>query len=195
MAKARLSSQEEIIEVWAKDPNVQAFTDLMNRALGKPATQETVTMSAGIDIRWKDDLEDRLAKARKRLPEARRHEGGGRRVARRLSPPRQRGRTAQDAALDGSPPVVPGGVAMHRTRGEHPRLRRGHVPQSALTPIAHGLLGRELVPPPRHRFASARVVRPPGSTTENSCGAGGPGSGGPSAGGRGSGPTFRKLSP
>ena len=35
------------------------------------------------------------------------------------------------------------------------------------------------------RFASARVVRPAGSTTENSCGAGGPGSGGRSAGDRG----------
>jgi hypothetical protein len=69
-AKARLSSQEEIIEVWVKDPNVQAFTDLMNRALGKPAAQETLNMSAGIDIRWKDDLGDRLAKARRRVPEA-----------------------------------------------------------------------------------------------------------------------------
>jgi hypothetical protein len=68
-AKAGLTSQEEVVEVWAKDPNVQAFTDLMNRALGKPVAQETVSMSGGIEIRWKD-LEDRLAKARRRLPEA-----------------------------------------------------------------------------------------------------------------------------
>ena len=57
----------DIVEVWAKDPNVQAFTDLMNRALGKPATQETLNMSGGIDIRWKDKLADRLVKARERV--------------------------------------------------------------------------------------------------------------------------------
>jgi hypothetical protein len=28
---------EEIIEVWEKDPSVQAFTDLMNRTIDKPA--------------------------------------------------------------------------------------------------------------------------------------------------------------
>jgi hypothetical protein len=32
-------SNEETIEVWEKDPNVPAFTDLMNRALDKPAQQ------------------------------------------------------------------------------------------------------------------------------------------------------------
>lgn len=30
----------ETIEVWDKDPSVQAFTDLMNRALDKPKEQE-----------------------------------------------------------------------------------------------------------------------------------------------------------
>lgn len=29
----------EAIEVWSKDPSVQAFTDLLNRALDKPAEQ------------------------------------------------------------------------------------------------------------------------------------------------------------
>lgn len=29
-----------VLEVWDKDPSVQAFTDLMNRALDKPAEQE-----------------------------------------------------------------------------------------------------------------------------------------------------------
>jgi hypothetical protein len=37
MAKAKLGDSEEIIEVWEKDPSVPAFTDLMNRALDKPA--------------------------------------------------------------------------------------------------------------------------------------------------------------
>lgn len=31
---------EETIEVWEKDPSVQAFTDLMNRVIDKPAEQE-----------------------------------------------------------------------------------------------------------------------------------------------------------
>ena len=37
--RSALSSNEEIIEVWEKDPSVQAFTDLLNRALDKPAEQ------------------------------------------------------------------------------------------------------------------------------------------------------------
>jgi plasmid stability protein len=32
-----LDPENEIIEVWAKDPSVQAFTDLMNRTIDKPA--------------------------------------------------------------------------------------------------------------------------------------------------------------
>lgn len=42
MAKAKVgdNATEEIIEVWEKDPSVQAFTDLMNRALDKPKEQE-----------------------------------------------------------------------------------------------------------------------------------------------------------
>jgi hypothetical protein len=39
MARLTLGEDEEIIEVWEKDPNVQAFTDLMNRALDKPNEQ------------------------------------------------------------------------------------------------------------------------------------------------------------
>ena len=35
-----LNSETEIVEIWAKDPSVQAFTDLMNRALDKPKEQE-----------------------------------------------------------------------------------------------------------------------------------------------------------
>ena len=40
MARVKLGDTEEVVEVWEKDPNVQAFTDLMNRALDKPAEQE-----------------------------------------------------------------------------------------------------------------------------------------------------------
>ncbi len=43
MAKAKTGQDEEIIEVWEKDPSVQAFTDLLNRALDKPAEQVKVT--------------------------------------------------------------------------------------------------------------------------------------------------------
>lgn len=43
MAKLKLGADEELIEVWEKDPSVQAFTDLLNRALDKPAEQVKVT--------------------------------------------------------------------------------------------------------------------------------------------------------
>jgi hypothetical protein len=42
-AMARAADGEETIEVWEKDPSVQAFTDLLNRALDKPAEQVKVT--------------------------------------------------------------------------------------------------------------------------------------------------------
>ena len=41
--QAILAGEDEervILEVWEKDPSVQAFTDLMNRALDKPKEQE-----------------------------------------------------------------------------------------------------------------------------------------------------------
>lgn len=40
MARVKQGDDEETIEVWEKDPSVQAFTDLMNRALDKPKEQE-----------------------------------------------------------------------------------------------------------------------------------------------------------
>jgi len=40
MAKARLGSDDFIVEVWEKDPSTQAFSDLMNRAYDKPKEQE-----------------------------------------------------------------------------------------------------------------------------------------------------------
>ena len=41
------NSNEETIEVWEKDPSVQAFTDLMNRAIDKPAEHVQVSGSDG----------------------------------------------------------------------------------------------------------------------------------------------------
>lgn len=53
MAKAKQGDDEETIEVWEKDPSVQAFTDLMNRALDKPAEQEqAVAVSGTLKITW-----------------------------------------------------------------------------------------------------------------------------------------------
>lgn len=50
-AMAKLKQGEEadteIIEVWEKDPSVQAFTDLMNRALDKPKEQEQELKHSG----------------------------------------------------------------------------------------------------------------------------------------------------
>jgi len=44
----------ERLEVWDKDPSVQAFTDLLNRALDKPAEQEQSHKHSGkIEIGWK----------------------------------------------------------------------------------------------------------------------------------------------
>jgi hypothetical protein len=56
MAKAKQGEDEEIIEVWEKDPSVQAFTDLMNRALDKPAEHVELTGAGGapIVVSWKD---------------------------------------------------------------------------------------------------------------------------------------------
>src|SRR5689334_6963147 len=42
----------ERIEVWDKDPSVQAFTDLMNRALDKPKEQE-MEISGKVEVTWK----------------------------------------------------------------------------------------------------------------------------------------------
>ena len=53
MAKVKLGTHEEIIEVWEKDPSVQAFTDLMNRTIDKPAEQpQALEHSGEVIIRW-----------------------------------------------------------------------------------------------------------------------------------------------
>ncbi len=60
-----VDQDEHTIEVWEKDPSVQAFTDLMNRALDKPAEQlQQIQLSGAVTI------EDRLTAARNRLAKA-----------------------------------------------------------------------------------------------------------------------------
>jgi hypothetical protein len=50
----KFDPENEIVEVWAKDPSVQAFTDLMNRTLDKPTETitQTGTLDATIEIKW-----------------------------------------------------------------------------------------------------------------------------------------------
>ncbi len=51
-AAEKLKADQEIIEVWEKDPSVQAFTDLMNRAIDKPKEQEQeIELKGGLVIR------------------------------------------------------------------------------------------------------------------------------------------------
>lgn len=47
MARQKMGAHEEIIEVWEKDPSVQAFGDLLNRALDKPKEQEQTIKLTG----------------------------------------------------------------------------------------------------------------------------------------------------
>ena len=41
--------------IYTKDPNVQAFTDLLNRAIDKPAEHIQVAGEGSITIRWQHD--------------------------------------------------------------------------------------------------------------------------------------------
>jgi len=50
-----LKPDEEVVEIWEKDPSVQAFTDLMNRTLDKPAEQEQdLNVAARVVFSWKN---------------------------------------------------------------------------------------------------------------------------------------------
>lgn len=66
MAKAKSggTEDEETIEVWEKDPSVQAFTDLLNRALDKPKEQ-----AQDINLKAEFDIVDALKRARHRVKE------------------------------------------------------------------------------------------------------------------------------
>jgi hypothetical protein len=59
MAKVKLGQDEEIVEVWEKDPSVQAFADLMNRTIDKPGE----TLSATLTV---PRLDERIKAAVKR---------------------------------------------------------------------------------------------------------------------------------
>lgn len=49
-ALARVKLGQEVIEVWAKDPSFHAFTDLLNRAIDKPAEQpQEIQLSGQLD--------------------------------------------------------------------------------------------------------------------------------------------------
>ena len=50
----KLNPDEEIIEVWEKEPSVQAFTDLLNRTLDKPSEHVEVTGAEGgpLEFTW-----------------------------------------------------------------------------------------------------------------------------------------------
>jgi hypothetical protein len=51
-AAQHLKAGEQEIEIWEKDPSIQAFTDLFNRALDKPKEQEQdVHIKGGLLIR------------------------------------------------------------------------------------------------------------------------------------------------
>jgi hypothetical protein len=56
-----------IIEVWEKEPSVQAFTDLMNRAIDKPAETVNAAISVSVSV-----VEERLKAARDRLARTKR---------------------------------------------------------------------------------------------------------------------------
>src|SRR5215831_5852396 len=45
--------------IYTKAPNVQAFTDLMNRALDKPAEHVEIEGAGSITIRWQRDEEEK----------------------------------------------------------------------------------------------------------------------------------------
>lgn len=62
-----LDSDNHIIEMWEKEPSVQAFTDLMNRAIDKPAEQ-----ALEVNMNVSGDLTARLLAGRKRVAEAKR---------------------------------------------------------------------------------------------------------------------------
>lgn len=55
-------SDREVVEVWEKDPNVSAFTDLLNRTIDKPT--EHVELDADVTIKG---LDQRIIAARARV--------------------------------------------------------------------------------------------------------------------------------
>lgn len=58
------AENEEVIEVWEKDPSVQAFTDLLNRLIDKPAEQP---QELKVEVSGRVTLAQKIAAARQRL--------------------------------------------------------------------------------------------------------------------------------
>ena len=54
-AMAGALNGDEIIEVWEKEPSVQAFTDLLNRTIDKPVDQVNVDANVDAVLRWKGE--------------------------------------------------------------------------------------------------------------------------------------------
>jgi TPP-dependent pyruvate/acetoin dehydrogenase alpha subunit len=52
--REKLRRDEEIIEVWEKDPNVRAFSELLNRAYGRPREQKQ-EVDQTITYKWGDE--------------------------------------------------------------------------------------------------------------------------------------------
>ena len=50
--------------IYTKDPNVQAYTDLLNRAIDKPAEHVQVEGAGSITIRWQTDEEPKLLESK-----------------------------------------------------------------------------------------------------------------------------------
>jgi hypothetical protein len=50
--------------IYTKDPNVAAFTDLLNRAIDKPAEHIQVAGEGSITIRWQTDEEPKLLESK-----------------------------------------------------------------------------------------------------------------------------------
>lgn len=67
MLESASDDLQERIEVWEKDPSVQAFTDLLNRTIDKPAEQPHEVKLTG-----EVTLVSRLQAARKRHADAKR---------------------------------------------------------------------------------------------------------------------------
>lgn len=63
-AMARVTKDQEIVEVWEKDPSTPAFINLLDRALDRPAEQEIPIRMRGEDAA---ERVARLAAARKRV--------------------------------------------------------------------------------------------------------------------------------
>jgi len=50
------SGVQDATEIWLVKPNVQAFSDLLNRALDKPAEQEqAVKVTGKMEVSWRDE--------------------------------------------------------------------------------------------------------------------------------------------